>query len=126
MPSPRRARLTGEGQMTVFFNNKKRPIYEDPVKQNYYILDARGKRRLAKPKVGFILNKGVPRAVTSGNIPNIPVNLRHKKISSVNVTNALLEAQKALGNCKSQRTANAEASAANKTAAYTNDKKKKK
>ena len=38
MPSPRRARLTGGGQMTVFFNNKQRPIYEDPVKQNYYIL----------------------------------------------------------------------------------------
>ena len=124
MPSPRRARLTGEGQMTVFFNNKKRPIYEDPVKQNYYILDARGKRRLAKPKVGFILNKGVPRAVTSGNIPNIPVNLRHKKISSVNVTNALLEAQKALGACKSQRTANAAASAALQTAAVTNNQNK--
>ena len=124
MPSPRRARLTGEGQMTVFFNNKQRPIYEDPVKQNYYILNAQGKRRLSKPKVGFILNKGLPRAVTSGNIPNIPVNLRHKKISSVNVTNALLEAQKALGACKSQRTANAAASAALQTAAVTNNQNK--
>jgi hypothetical protein len=110
--------------MTVFFNNKQRPIYEDPVKQNYYILNAQGKRRLSKPKVGFILNKGLPRAVTSGNIPNIPVNLRHKKISSVNVTNALLEAQKALGACKSQRTANAAASAALQTAAVTNNQNK--
>ena len=124
MPSPRRARLTGEGQMTVFFNNKQRPIYEDPVKQNYYILNAQGKRRLSKPKVGFILNKGLPRAVTSRNIPNIPVNLRHKRISSVNVTNALLEAQKALGACKSQRTANAAASAALQTAAVTNNQNK--
>ena len=124
MPSPRRARLTGEGQMTVFFNNKQRPIYEDPVKQNYYILNAHGKRRLSKPKVGFILNKGLPRAVTSANIPNIPVNLRHKKISSVNVTKALLEAQKALGACKSQRTANAAASAALQTAAVTNNQNK--
>jgi hypothetical protein len=110
--------------MTVFFNNKKRPIYEDPVKQNYYILNTKGKRRLAKPKVGFILNKGLPRAVTSRNIPNIPVNLRHKRISSVNVTNALLEAQKALGACKSQRTANAAASAALQTAAVTNNQNK--
>ena len=124
MPSPRRARLTGGGQMTVFFNNKQRPIYEDPVKQNYYILNAQGKRRLSKPKVGFILNKGVPRAVTSRNIPNIPVNLRHQKISSVNVTNALLQAQEALGNCKAQRTANAAASAALQTAAVTNNQNK--
>ena len=124
MPSPRRARLTGGGQMTVFFNNKQRPIYEDPVKQNYYILNAQGKRRLSKPKVGFILNKGVPRAVTSRNIPNIPVNLRHQKISSVNVTNALLQAQEALGNCKAQRTDNAAASAALQTAAVTNNQNK--
>lgn len=101
----RRPVLHGSGTPTIFLNSKGHLIYEDPSKNNYYVINKKGKRRLGKPKAAFMYNAGQKRLVTSNNFNRVPFALR-KKMTVKEMAKALNNARSTISSLSSQHSIN--------------------